>query len=121
MQDKQKVTLYLPPELHRQLKIKAAVEAEPMSLIAERALSFYLSHSEVVDQLEASYGRTHQVHACPECSSPVVVFEGELVSLKRQPGVVAEAEELPTNSVVRREGLLGRDDLNLDEEALVPC
>ena len=31
MQDKQKVTLYLPPELHRELKIKAAVEAEPMS------------------------------------------------------------------------------------------
>lgn len=39
MQDKQKITLYLPPELHRQLRIRAAVEAEPMSLIVEKALS----------------------------------------------------------------------------------
>ena len=133
MQDKQKVTLYLPPELHRQLKIKAAVEAQPMSLIAERALSFYLTHSEVVDQLEASYGRTHQVHSCPECSSPVVLLEGELVSLKGQPTAVVEDEELlvsPVSStafVARRDEFSGRDDLSRDdlnslgEEALVPC
>jgi hypothetical protein len=40
MQNKQKVTLYIPPELHRKLKIKAAVESEPMSSIAERAIVF---------------------------------------------------------------------------------
>ena len=36
--DKQKVTLYLPPELHHQLKLRAAVDHESMSVIAERAL-----------------------------------------------------------------------------------
>jgi hypothetical protein len=40
MEDKQKVTLYLTSELHRQLKIKAAVEVETMSTIAERALEY---------------------------------------------------------------------------------
>jgi len=52
MQEKQKVTLYLSPELHRQLKIKAAVESEPMSSIAERAIIFYLGNSELVDEVE---------------------------------------------------------------------
>ncbi len=56
MQDKHKVTLYLPPELHRQLKIRSAVDLEPMSAIAERALVFYLKHPEVVDEVEASQG-----------------------------------------------------------------
>jgi hypothetical protein len=39
MQDKHKVTLYLPPELHHQLKLRAAIESEPISAIAEKALS----------------------------------------------------------------------------------
>jgi hypothetical protein len=85
MQDKQKVTLYLPPDLHRQMKIKAAVEAEPMSTIAERALTFYMEHSEIVEELEnAVCGTTHQVYACPECASSVVLRSDELVSLKSQ-------------------------------------
>lgn len=115
MQDKQKVTLYLPPELHRQLKIKAAVEDEPMSAIAERALSFYLAHPDVVDSLEASYGQTHQVYHCPDCSSPVVLLDGELVSLKTQPGVLPVPESAPV-AMTRDCG-----DLNLGEEMLVPC
>lgn len=115
MQEKQKVTLYLPPELHRQLKIKAAVEDEPMSAIAERALSFYLAHSEVVDSLEASYGQTHQVYHCPDCSSPVVLLDGDLVSLKTQPGVLSVPDSTPATVAI------DRDDLNLGEEMLVPC
>jgi predicted HicB family RNase H-like nuclease len=49
MQSKQKVTLYIPPQLHRKLKIKAAVESEPMSSLAEKAIIFYLNNPEVVD------------------------------------------------------------------------
>jgi hypothetical protein len=115
MQDKQKVTLYLPPEVHRQLKIKAAVESEPMSAIAERAILFYLNNSELVEEVETSYGQTHRVYSCPECSSSVVVREGELLSLKDQPSLVAEQQEIPVKPVpaisTARPG----------EEELVPC
>ena len=62
MQDKHKVTLYLPPELHRQLKIRSAVELEAMSAIAERAIIFYLEHSDVVDELDI-HGQSHRVYS----------------------------------------------------------
>lgn len=75
---KQKVTLYLSPELYRKLKIQAAVEVEPMSVMAERALQFYLEHSDVVETL---YGSTHQVHHCPACSHPFVLQHGQVKSL----------------------------------------
>ncbi len=109
MQDKQKVTLYLPPGLHRQLKIRSAVDTESMSTIVERAIVFYLKHPEVVDEVEASYGRTHQVYACPECGSSVVLRDGELASLLNQPGVLAE--EISVEKVTDSHG----------EEQLVPC
>jgi hypothetical protein len=99
MQDKQKVTLYLPPELHRQLKIRAAVDSEPMSAIAERAMVFYLDHPEVVEEVEAStYGSSHRVYSCPECTSTIVLQSGEMVPLKDQPGVLSE-EELTVQAV----------------------
>lgn len=91
MQAKQKVTLYLSPELHRRLKIRAAIDSEPMSELAARAIAFYLSHPEVVDETEASYGRTHRVYACPECTTSVSLRDGELVSLN-QPGVIAQEQ-----------------------------
>lgn len=98
MQDKQKVTLYLSPELHRQLKIRAAVDAEPMSAIAEKALVFYLDHPDVVDELEAdAYGSTYQVYDCPDCHSALVFNSGEVTSLKYQPSVLTE--ELPVQPV----------------------
>lgn len=50
MQNKQKVTLYIPPKLHRQLKIRAAVDTESMSAIVEKAIVFYMEHSEVVEE-----------------------------------------------------------------------
>ncbi|MBC6417919.1 MAG: hypothetical protein GDA44_03565 [Prochloron sp. SP5CPC1] len=50
MQNKQKVTLYIPPKLHRQLKIRAAVDTESMSAIAEKAIAFYMEHSEVAEE-----------------------------------------------------------------------
>lgn len=102
MQDKQKVTLYLPPELHRQLKIRSAVDSQPMSAITERAIVFYLTHSEVVEETEAShnsYGSTHKVYSCPECKSSMVLEGKDMVSLENeQPGVLSE-EELSVQSV----------------------
>ncbi len=116
MQHKQKVTLYLPPELHRKLKIKAAVESEAMSSLAERALVFYLNNPEMVDELETAYGRTHQVYACPECSSSVLVREGELVALKNQPSVLQQ-EDLPVGSAPE----IDTEPTLPGEEELVPC
>ena len=46
-----KVTLYLPPELHRKLKIRSAVEGEAMSAITEQALSFYIDHWDAVEKI----------------------------------------------------------------------
>lgn len=89
MEDKQKVTLYLPPQLHRQLKIRSAVDADSMSNIVERAVEFYLNHSDVVDGVE-SHGSTHQVYNCPECEHPVVIRDGAMVALGQQSGLLAE-------------------------------
>ena len=87
MQDKQKVTLYLPSSLHRQLKIRAAVDAEPMSVLAERAIFFYLSHSEIVERSE-NHGTTHQIYHCPACESPSVLRDGEMQSISQLSTVI---------------------------------
>lgn len=119
MQDKQKVTLYLPPGIHRQLKIRAAVDSDSMSAMVERAISFYLHHSDVVEEVEASdYGRNHRVYTCPDCSSSVVLKEGEMVSLKNQPTTLTD--ELPVEKVREREEMRSRTD-SQGEEELVPC
>ncbi|MGK7951732.1 MAG: hypothetical protein AB4368_23830 [Xenococcaceae cyanobacterium] len=116
MQNKQKVTLYIPPELHRRLKIKAAIDLDSMSSLVEKAIAFYLQNPERVEEIEASaQGNTHQVHICPECATPMVMQEGKMVSLENQPGAVAE--ELPLE--VRRE--VSTSDLSQGEEKLVTC
>jgi hypothetical protein len=112
MQDKQKVTLYLPAELHRQLKIKAAVDSEPMSALAERAIVFYLTHSEVVDEYETAHGHIHRVYACPDCSHSYVIRDGELVPLAEKVAVLEDEEELSVS--------VSRADWQGEEE-LVPC
>lgn len=84
MEDQQKatkVTLYLTSDLHRQLKIQSAVDGEPMSSLAERALQFYLSHSDVVEE-HTGQGNTYRTYSCPSCSDAVVVSSGELLSVK---------------------------------------
>ncbi|MDM9380001.1 hypothetical protein QUB80_04715 [Chlorogloeopsis sp. ULAP01] len=113
MQAKQKVTLYLSPELHRKLKIRSAVDSEPMSELAERALVFYLAHSELVDE-GTSYGSTHKVYSCPNCESSLVLRDGELVALGQQPGLIGQ-EHLPMEEMEK--------ELNhpKGEEELVPC
>ena len=114
MQTKQKVTLYLSPELHKKLKIRSVIDSEPMSDLAERALGFYLANSELVEEVEASaYGRTHRIYSCPNCESSLVVRDGELIAMSSQPGVIPEH--------------LTIDEMEKDqthpqgEEELVPC
>lgn len=102
MQDKQKVTLYLPPDLHRRLKIKAAVETDSMSAMVEKAVFFYLQYPEVIEEIEEQNealsthrGQTHRVYSCPECHSPLVHqngdLNGELASLRNQPSILIES------------------------------
>jgi len=111
MQEKQKVTLYLPPELHRQLKIRAAVDSETMTEIAQKAIVFYLSHSEVVERCEA-HGQANRVYACPDCDSPVALQSGEMVSLRSQAGILTD-DSLP----VQKAGSVNAQG----EGELVPC
>ncbi|NJN32496.1 MAG: hypothetical protein HC824_20280 [Synechococcales cyanobacterium RM1_1_8] len=93
MQEKQKVTLYLPPEMHRKMKIRGAVDGSAISAIAQRAIEFYLTHPDIVDGTEPAIGRTHQVYSCPECDTSVVLRDDVLVSLRQQPGVLLEEAE----------------------------
>jgi hypothetical protein len=122
MQDKQKVTLYIPPELHRQLKIKAAVDSESMSTIAEKAIAFYMNHSPEVDEIESSYGRSHRVYTCPDCSSSLIIRDGEMVALNHQPTVLIDDEELPIPQVQKIQGnkIQGNKE-HQPEEQLVTC
>ncbi|MBE9201073.1 MULTISPECIES: hypothetical protein [unclassified Nodularia (in: cyanobacteria)] len=115
MQTKQKVTLYLSPELHKKLKIRSAIDSEPMSELAERALVFYLANSELVEEVEASaYGRTHRIYSCPECESSLVLRDGELIAMSHQSGIGSQEH-------------LSIDEMEKDEthpkgeEELVPC
>ena len=116
MQDKQKVTLYIQPELHRQLKIRAAVDSEPMSSIAERAILFYLENPEVVDEASSIYGQTHRVYTCPDCTSSVVIREGDLVSVKNQPSLLAD-QNIPVKPTPESE----KSETQPGEQELVPC
>jgi hypothetical protein len=115
--EKHKVTLYLPQELHRQLKIRSAVESEAMSAIAERAIVFYLTHPALVDEVETSQGRVHQIHECPSCSTSMIMRDGKMVPLGKQPGVLTE-EELAVGQV---HGSHPDSDSPSDEQALVIC
>jgi hypothetical protein len=112
MQNKQKVTLYIPPGLHRQLKVKAAIDSGSMSGLVEKAINFYLKNPETVEEVEASYGKTHQVHICPECNAATVIKDGEMVSLKNQPGIIDEEFPLVGDKIPV--------EINSEEE-LVPC
>jgi hypothetical protein len=119
MSGKNKVTLYIPSDLHRKLKIKAAVESEPMSAIAERAIIFYLSNPHVVDEVEAAQGNAHRVYSCPECETDVLVQGGELVQLNEQPGVIQD-DDLDLPSDIDKAVIEAGNDRH-GREHLVPC
>jgi plasmid stability protein len=115
MQDKQKVTLYLPPGIHRQLRIRSAIDTESMSAIVEKAIDFYLKYPEKVEAAEsAAYGKTHQVHICPECDAAMVMRDGQMTSLKNQPSVLTDDLNLE---------VLEKTPISSDAntEMLVPC
>jgi hypothetical protein len=90
-ESKQKVTFYLTPEVHHSLKVRAAIESEAMSALAERALQFYLAHAEIV---EGVLGSSHQVHHCPACAHPFVIRTGQVESLPQAAQAVLEEEDL---------------------------
>jgi hypothetical protein len=115
MQSKQKITLYIPPELHRQLKIKAAVDLESMSALVEQAIAFYMQFPEKVDEIRSSaQGQTHQIHICPDCDSPMVMRDGAMVSLSSRAVMVGESIPLEvTNQETSSE--------KPNEEELVSC
>jgi hypothetical protein len=69
-----------------------------------------------VDEVEASYGQTHQVYNCPECTSSVVVRDGELLSLQNQPTILENDKELAAQSAQK----MGSHPSQPGEE-LVPC
>jgi hypothetical protein len=116
MQDKQKVTLYLPALIHRQLKIRAAIDDESMSALVEKAIGFYLKYPDKIEEIESSiYGKTYQVHVCPECEAGLVMRDGELASLKHQPSVVADEFPVEVKETVQAQAE------QAGEEELVPC
>lgn len=115
MQSKQKITLYIPPELHRKLKIKSAVDVESMSALVEKAISFYMQFPDKVDEIKSSaQGKTHQIHMCPECEAPMLMRQGEMVSLSSQSEIYRNGISLEVSSQV--EGSESPTEVNL-----VPC
>lgn len=117
MQDKQKVTLYLPTGVHRQLKIKAAIDDAPMSGIVERAIAFYLQHPDKVEEVEAAaYGKAYQVHVCPECEAALLMRDGQMASLKNQPSIIDDEFSIDV-----RESVPLSVDGTQAKEVLVPC
>lgn len=79
MPDKQKVTLYLSDELHRQFKIRSAIDGETMSAMAQRAIEFYLVNAEMVENAGDIHGKAHQIHSCPQCAAAVALRGDGLV------------------------------------------
>lgn len=114
-EEKQKVTLYLPQELHKQLKIRAAVDSETMTDIAQKAIIFYLSNPEVVEQYSTGYGHSHRVYNCPECASHLAMRQGEIVSLNERFDVLVD-DSISSVGAVQPMSIDSQD-----EGELVPC
>jgi hypothetical protein len=81
-----------------------------MSILAERALSFYLTYPEVVEQTDEAHGQTHRIYDCPSCTTPVVIRNGELTPLGGHSNAVLQ-DELSTVSI-------GSSN---EEKVVVPC
>ncbi len=133
MPDKQKVTLYLSDDLHRQFKIRSAVDGETMSAMAQRALKFYLSHADLVESSTEAHGRTHQIHSCPQCEATVALNKGSLVVVQSHNDCVQEGlldiqeissltQQAPSSQDIDP-SILGdpRDSKSPDEGELITC
>ncbi len=118
---KQKVTLYISDDLHRQVKIRSAIDGETMSSIAQRAIEFYLGHPDAVKSSGEVHGQTHRIYACPKCAAPVALREDglsliqghanhqfeDMTGLER----IAELSSEPCSP----------DACSPDERTLIPC
>ncbi|MEB3229635.1 MAG: hypothetical protein VKJ64_01395 [Leptolyngbyaceae bacterium] len=94
-----------------------------MSTIAERAIQFYLTHSEVVDSMdvESNQRQSHQIHTCPECRTSLVVKGGELESVGESLGIIPDAPPDSSLSIKSRYVDGDSDARCWDSEKLVPC
>lgn len=112
-----KVTLYLSSDLHRQLKIRSAVEGEAMSSLAQRAIDFYLTHSDVVvEYAEDRVGHTHRIYDCPSCATSLVIKDYELMQVSE---VTSQTLRSPLQSTDIPELIL--ETSQRDEGELVVC
>jgi hypothetical protein len=112
-----KVTLYLPSDLHRQLKIRSAVEGEAMSSLAQQAISFYLAHSDLIAEYsEGRMGHAHRVYDCPSCTASLVLKDQELMNVRE---VVSQSVRSSLHSSDISDLIL--DSSQRDEGELVVC
>ncbi len=114
MQDKQKATLYLSSEIYRQLKIRAAIDQDPMSSLAEKAIAFYLSYPDAVEN--SGIGHTHQVYGCPECAQQLVIKDGELMALNGKSNFNEKLNDKPKKSAAKQDI---KQEIKQDEELAI--
>ncbi|MGC1309042.1 MAG: hypothetical protein WA885_17585 [Phormidesmis sp.] len=113
---KQKVTLYISDDLHRQFKIRSAIDGETMSSMAQRAIEFYLGHPEAVERSSEAHGQTHRIHACPKCAAPVALREGGLTLVESHSG-----HQFEGLIDLERISELKSDSKSPEEEELIVC
>ena len=116
MSAKQKITLYIPDDLHRQFKIRSAVDGETMSSIAQRAIEFYMGHADVVEGSGKVQGQAHCIHFCPQCDASVALRQDSLVLI--QSHATRESEEIINLDRIVE---LNSDACSPDEGELIPC
>ncbi|KPQ33250.1 MAG: hypothetical protein HLUCCA11_19030 [Phormidesmis priestleyi Ana] len=120
MSAKQKVTLYIPDELHRQFKIRSAVDGETMSSIAQRAIEFYLENAHLVESAselsDCAQGQAHRIHSCPSCSASIAIRAGKAA-------LIAAHSEQPFDDLIELDKIteLSSDTRSPDEGELVTC
>ena len=125
MPDKQKVTLYLSDELHRQFKVRSAIDGETMSSMAQRAIEFYLNHAEVVESSSEAYDQTYRVHSCPNCSASVTLQDSKLSLVGKDSSSFLDGlESIGRISKLSQDAAVSvskRDSKRSDEGELITC
>lgn len=100
-----------------------------MSAMVEKAILFYLQHPEVIEEIEEqssarNQGQSHRVYHCPDCHSPLVQRDGELISLQNQAGALIDeiSSEISVEKVREKviEELSAHSE-SQEQETLVPC
>jgi hypothetical protein len=113
---KQKVTLYISDDLHRQVKIRSAIDGETMSSIAQRAIEFYLDHPDAVKGSNEVQGQTHRIYACPRCTAPVALREDGLALIQSHSN-----QQFEDITDLERIVELSSEPCSPDERELIPC